>query len=196
MWSGSNIERRLQALRRAERLLSLAGLAVLSVAGFYYARAGLYQRHERQALERRRSAAKAEPAKPAAPRASLPARLEIPRLGLSVMVLEGTDEKTLRLAAGHIAGTAMPGASGNAGIAGHRDTCFRPLRFIRKGDLIRIGTADSTYCYRVESATIVRPEDTWVLRPSPQPTLTLVTCYPFYYVGAAPQRFIVRAAAE
>jgi sortase A len=119
--------------------------------------------------------------------------MEIPRLGLSVIVAEGMDTLTLQRAAGHIPGTAMPGEPGNVGIAGHRDTFFRPLRNVRKGDIITFATPAGDYRYRVVSTKIVSPSDVKVLDPSASEILTLVTCYPFYYVGPAPNRFIVRA---
>ena len=125
--------------------------------------------------------------------ASLIGRLEIPRLGLSAMVREGADDRTLRKAVGHIPGTALPGIVGNVALAGHRDTFFRPLRNIRKGDAIDLQTERGTYRYVVESTNIVGPRDVGVLAASGGETLTLVTCYPFYYVGSAPKRFIVRA---
>jgi LPXTG-site transpeptidase (sortase) family protein len=128
--------------------------------------------------------------------ASLPAGspiglLEIPRLKLSVIVLEGSDEHTLRLGVGHIPNTALPGEAGNTGLAAHRDTFFRPLKTIRKSDVIQITTLDGTFEYHVQSIQIVDPSSTSVLKASSSPSLTLVTCYPFYYVGSAPKRFIV-----
>ena len=120
-------------------------------------------------------------------------RLEIPRLNLKVMVREGADESTLRRAVGHIPGTALPGVVGNVALAGHRDTFFRSLRDIRRNDSIDLMTEDGTYRYQVQSTKIVGPRDVGVLAASGGETLTLVTCYPFYYVGSAPKRFIVRA---
>jgi sortase A len=120
-------------------------------------------------------------------------RLEIPRLKLSVMVREGADEGTLSRAVGHIPGTALPGNVGNVGLAGHRDTFFRALRNIRSDDTIELQTRAGTYRYAVKSTRIVTPRDISVLQASGGETLTLVTCYPFYYVGSAPKRFIVRA---
>jgi sortase A len=121
-------------------------------------------------------------------------RLAIPRLHLSVMVREGADERTLSRAVGHIPGTALPGKLGNVGLAGHRDTFFRALRNIREDDAIEFETTQGTYRYIVKSTTIVGPRDVSVLAASGGENLTLVTCYPFYYVGSAPKRFIVRAA--
>jgi sortase A len=126
--------------------------------------------------------------------ASLIGRLEIPRLKLSVMVREGADGKTLHRAVGHIPGTALPGFAGNVALAGHRDTFFRALRDIKKDDTIEFETEGGTYRYLVESTDIVGPRDVGVLAASHGQTLTLVTCYPFYYIGSAPKRFIVHAA--
>ena len=126
-------------------------------------------------------------------RDGLVGRLTIPRLHLSAMVREGADETTLALALGHIPGTALPGRNGNVGVAGHRDTLFRDLRKINKNDLIRLETFAGDFAYRVETTEIVRPQNVNVLNAREYPELTLVTCYPFYYVGSAPQRFIVKA---
>ena len=120
-------------------------------------------------------------------------RIDIARLGVSVMVMEGFDGKTLRRGAGHIPGTALPGQAGNVGISAHRDTFFRPLRNVRAGDVISVTTLDGEYQYRVVSTKVVSPRDVSVLDSTGGEVLTLVTCYPFYYVGAAPERFIVRA---
>lgn len=120
-------------------------------------------------------------------------RIEIPRLGVSAIIVEGSGTTILRRAVGHIAGTALPGQSGNVAISGHRDTFFRPLRHIRRDDVVTLATPFGEYRYRVVSIAIVSPSDIAVLRPGPTETLTLVTCFPFYFIGAAPQRFIVRA---
>jgi len=138
-----------------------------------------------------------QPAAPPSPgsgaMSSLVGRLEIPRVGLSVVVAEGVDDATLRRAAGHIPGTALPGRSGNVGIAGHRDTLFRSLRGIRLDDAILLTTLQGEYRYRVVSTKVVDPSDVAVLDPDGGEILTLVTCYPFYFIGPAPDRFIVRA---
>jgi LPXTG-site transpeptidase (sortase) family protein len=120
-------------------------------------------------------------------------RLEIPRVGLSVVVLDGDDERTLLLGAGRVPGTSRAGGTGNLVISGHRDTFFRPLREVRKGDQIRVTTLDGVYPYVVKWTSVVDPSDTGVLADTPEPSLTLVTCYPFQFVGPAPQRFVVRA---
>jgi sortase A len=122
-------------------------------------------------------------------------RLTIPRLHLTAMVREGDKETTLSLALGHIPGTALPGQNGNVGVAGHRDALFRGLRNVKKDDVIRFETVRGDYLYQVEETEIVKPEEVSVLKPGPHSELTLVTCYPFYYVGSAPDRFIVKARA-
>ena len=119
--------------------------------------------------------------------------LRIPSIELEVAILEGTDEWTLNRAVGHIENTALPGTDGNSGIAGHRDGFFRGLKDIREGDRFEIETLTSVGSYRVERTWIVDPDDVSVLDPTASPSITLVTCYPFYFVGSAPQRFIVRA---
>ena len=131
--------------------------------------------------------------RPAAVPDGLVGRLVIPLLHLGEIVREGDGEGTLSLALGHIPGTALPGQGGNVGVAGHRDTLFRSLRLIGKNDRIQFQTLDGSYDYRVESVAIVKPTDVAVLAPGRHAELTLVTCYPFYFVGAAPDRFIVKA---
>lgn len=120
-------------------------------------------------------------------------RLEAPTVKLSTAVLEGSDDATLSRGSGHIEDTPFPGQAGNVGIAGHRDTTFRALRHIKLGDALEYRTADRVYRYTISKTWIVGPDDVYVLDPTPRPALTLVTCYPFEYVGHAPKRFIVRA---
>ena len=124
---------------------------------------------------------------------SLVGRIEIPRIGVKAIILEGATRRTLALAVGHIPGTALPGGNGNAALAGHRDTFFRGLSEIRLGDTILVTTLEGSFEYRVESYRVVGPRDTGVLENLGEPVLTLVTCYPFHYLGPAPERFIVRA---
>ena len=181
-------------------LLTIAAIA-LGYCVFVLADAWLYQR--RAGMEFARLQGLETGTKPPASPAVRPApsvskdgwigRIEIPRLGLSAVLAEGTSEATLRRAAGHIEGTPLPGQPGNVGIAGHRDTFFRPLRNIRKDDIVVLDTLSGKYSYRVTFTKIVDPSAVEVLAPSAGDTLTLVTCYPFYYVGSAPDRFIVRA---
>ena len=120
-------------------------------------------------------------------------RLEIPSIGLDAIYIEGADDQTLRRGVGHVPGTAMPGEFGNAVLSGHRDTFFRPLEKIRRGDRIRILTLDGSYDYTVEAIRIVDPDEGIVLRNFRASVLTLVTCYPFWSLGPAPKRFVVHA---
>ena len=120
-------------------------------------------------------------------------RLEAPSVKLSTAVLEGSDDATLSRGSGHIEDTPFPGQPGNVGIAGHRDTTFRALRNIKIGDALEFKTPDRLYRYKISRTWIVGPDDVYVLDATPQPALTLVTCYPFEFVGHAPNRFIVRA---
>jgi sortase A len=119
--------------------------------------------------------------------------LRIPRLKLEVPVYDGTTDAVLDLAAGRIEDTALPGTKGNVGIAAHRDGFFRVLKDIKEGDTLELDTPVAAEHYRVEWIRITTPEDVSVIDPTPSPAVTLVGCYPFYHVGAAPQRFIVRA---
>jgi sortase A len=120
-------------------------------------------------------------------------RIEIPRVKVSAIVKEGVDTKTLSRAVGHVPYTALPGEVGNVGVAAHRDTFFRGLRNVREGDTIRVVTVDGVYVYQVADLKIVWPKNVEVLDPTPDERLTLVTCYPFNYIGSAPKRFIVQA---
>jgi sortase A len=121
------------------------------------------------------------------------AKLIIPRLDTELYVVEGDDGKDLRRGPGHVAGTAMPGQDGNCIIAGHRDTHFRVLKDIRKGDEIVLQTAAGQYTYRVKGTQVVLPTNTASLKPTGNAELHLITCYPFYYLGSAPKRFVVEA---
>ena len=122
--------------------------------------------------------------------------MRIDKIGIQVPVYEGTDEFTLNRGVGRIAGTAAVGGAGNLGIAGHRDSFFRGLKDVAIGDGIDLLTVNGNEAYTVSSIEIVDPGDVWVLNPTEEKTLTLVTCYPFYYVGHAPKRYIVKATAE
>ena len=123
-------------------------------------------------------------------------RMEIPRLSLNIKVLPSAGEQELKLGAGHVEGTAYPAITGNVVLAGHRDTVFRSLEMVRPGDLIHLTTKTGRFTYRVASTLITSPDNTQPLAPTDQARLTLVTCYPFRYVGPAPQRFVVRATLE
>jgi sortase A len=201
-------------LRWLERLLLLVAVVCLGAWSWAWLDAHYTQYRENRELEETLAAQSSAPTSTAAdsdaletfrgrqadpqarrPRSegSLVGRIEIPRVGISAIVLEGVGNKTLRRGVGHIPETALPAAGGNVGLAGHRDSFFRELKDIRKNDIITLKTLDGTFQYRVEWTQIVDPEDTQVLADTGEPALTLVTCYPFYYVGSAPRRFIVRA---
>jgi sortase A len=138
----------------------------------------------------------ARPKPPAYRRGERIGEIEIPRLHLKVAVYEGDDAAILDLGAGHVPGTALPDQPGNICIAAHRDKFFRALRFIHENDEIVLDTDRGAEKFLVRSTTIVKPTQTEVLMPAPGRDLTLVTCYPFYYVGSAPKRFIVHALRE
>jgi LPXTG-site transpeptidase (sortase) family protein len=185
-----------RGLRWAQRAFAVFGVSLLLYCGYVLIDTWTFQRAERirfQGMLVNRSAAVPTGSIATPATGGLLGRMDIPRLGISVIVMEGTSRTTLRRAAGHISGTVLPGQQGNIGISGHRDTFFRPLRNIRKNDIITVTTLAGQYSYRVISTSIVRPSDVSVLAPDGNETLTLVTCYPFYFVGAAPDRFIVRA---
>jgi sortase A len=124
------------------------------------------------------------------------AKLIIPRLDTELYVVEGDGDGELRRGPGHMAGTPMPGQDGNCVIAGHRDTHFRVLKDIRKGDAIVLQTGDGEYTYRVSDTQVVLPSNTASLQPTSDAELHLITCYPFYYLGSAPQRFVVQARLQ
>lgn len=138
--------------------------------------------------------------KPAAtstlPIGSTVARLVIPRLQASLYVVEGADDRSLTRGPGHVLGTVLPGEDGNCVIAGHRDTHFRVLKNIRQGDQILLDRHGKQFRYRVDGMAVVTPDNTSSLQRSSNAVLNLITCYPFYFVGSAPKRFIVHASLE
>jgi sortase A len=182
-----------ELVRCSRNVLLTAAAGMLGYCGFVLADTWIYQRQASQLFDRAHLQVAAIPSPGTDSTNGLLGRMEIPRLGVSVIVAEGTAEATLRRAGGHIPGTSFPGQRGNVGIAGHRDTLFRPLRNIRQNDVITLTTLAGEYRYRVMSTEIVSPSDVTVLQPDGREVLTLVTCYPFYFVGPAPDRFIVRA---
>jgi len=180
-------------LRKLSIACYIAGAAALGYVGFTYAQAWHYQESElklfTEVLEN--SGRQRIVGPPDLGRAN--GLLTIPRLGISTLVLDGVGTRELKLGAGHIPGTAAPGDNGNVGIAAHRDTFFRRLRDIRADDVIELSTPEGSWSYAVDKTQVVVPERIDVLAPSGEPELTLVTCYPFFYVGPAPKRFIVHA---
>jgi sortase A len=185
-------------LRQCAHFCFVAGAMVLALCAYIWTDSHVYQALQSRHFDQ---TAAAVVDRHVAVRSNLPpslgsavGRIEIPRLGLSVVIFEGDDVRTLRRGAGHIPGTAWPGQAGNMAIAGHRDSFFRLLRDIREDDIIRLTTVDESYVYRVESFTVVGPRDIQVLDKTIHPALTLITCFPFSYVGPAPERFIVRAS--
>jgi sortase A len=183
-----------QLLRAAYYVFLTVGILALSYAGY-----AVLDRYWYQGVEM----IKFETAPAPAVRAAIEAipvayggvigEIEVPRLGLKSIVVQGDSEKLLRRAVGHLPETALPGETGNVALAGHRDGIFRPLRNVRPGDLITLRTPEREFQYQVEWTAIVAPTAVRVIEPTSEPALTLVTCFPFYYVGAAPERFIVRA---
>jgi sortase A len=188
-------------LRCLQALLFITGAVAMGYVALTLLDARLSQQSANSDLDRQMAAAAASqegqqqpsPIRAPAREGEVLGRIEIPRLGLLVAILEGTTSRTLRHGVGHIAGTAMPGDAGNIGVAGHRDTFFRGLKDIHPSDEILVQTATGLSHYQVDWVRVDAPEDTEVLAPSDDSALTLVTCYPFYYVGPAPKRFIVHA---
>lgn len=178
--------------------LIVGGAAVLEVYWWnlrYSTQAQQWAKERLNVVTRLTPAAPPEPSavRPAVRRGDMIGELNIPRVHLSVMVFEGDDAGILKIGAGHIPGTALRPGSGNIGIAAHRDTYFRPLRAIHPNDVITLRTPAGTSRFAVTKIEIVRPSDVGVLAQAPGRDLTLVTCYPFLYIGHAPQRFMVHA---
>jgi sortase A len=192
-----------ETARRASWLLLSVGILLLVYAAYVVIDARIYEAHvlKRLAYERQVALNADARTQKAFVRVAAPppvegagiAEMRVGRLGLSAVVVQGDSEAILRRAVGHLARTALPGDEGNVVLAGHRDTFFRPLKDILAGDRITLQTPEREFEYVVESTSIVKPTDVEVIEPSGGHTLTLVTCFPFYYVGPAPNRFIVVA---
>lgn len=185
-------------VRAAYLFFLIVGIVGLGCAGYIVADEHVYQGVEAAKFESAARATATEAPTSIAPKRviadeGLIGELEVPRLGLKVAVVQGDSNRILRRAVGHLPSTVMPGEIGNVALAGHRDTFFRPLRKIGPGDAIVFKTYDGDFEYRVESVGVVSPGNVEVLKPTGARTLTLITCFPFSYVGAAPNRFIVRA---
>jgi len=192
-------------LRLLELALALAGVSLLGVGFAATAQRWNYQARQERALFRSTQVVASSPAVQAGEEAPPLAEtdpdldplvlgtLKIPRLGLEAIVREGEDDATLDLAVGHIPGTAKPGQPGNAVLAAHRDTFFRKLRHIELDDRISLFVPPHLYEYRVISTQVVAPTEISVLEPHGIEELTLLTCFPFDFIGSAPKRFVVRA---
>lgn len=178
--------------RWLERLLLLAGTLCLLRVGLLSLEAVAFQ--DRTSTRFRREILLRNPAALASVDDSVVGLLEIPRVSLSTVVMEGDGTETLRVAAGHLPDTPLPWEPGNSAIAGHRDTVFRAIRQVRIGDVVELATRRGRMSYRVVKRMTVDPGAVWVLAPSPEVDLTLITCYPFSYIGSAPRRFVVQAS--
>lgn len=171
------------------------GVLAITWASLQLLSAAWYQRQTEALLEslRRGPATESRPT-PATLSVGDPiGTLEITRLGLSGIVVEGDGDAVLDRAIGHLPDTPLPWHDGNSALAAHRDAIFRPLRGVRLGDVLRLKTPHGDFDYLVRETLIVKPNDVWVLDPTPVTTLTLISCWPFDYIGHAPERFIVRA---
>jgi sortase A len=218
-WDDRRTERMLGLLKWTQRILMTTGLSLLAVYGVVWLEGRMASRVVLENFETLESPTPAAPITPEnedsstatdfshwaedrvrAYKESLARRfgaplaiLQIPSIGLTVPLLDGTDDLTLNHAVGRIPGTARPGEQGNLGIAGHRDGFFRGLKDVKAGDAIELRTAQETATYVIDQLQIVNPDAIGVLKPRDAPSLTLVTCYPFYFVGSAPKRFVVTA---
>jgi sortase A len=181
-------------VRWLSRLMLIAGFLLLSFSAAAWVFADGFQSYQNWLFDRSAADPSANEVRPLPH--SVIGRIEIPRLDLSAMIVEGVQERDLFLGVGHIPGTALPGENGNVVLAAHRDTFFRPLRRIAKNDRIVLTTLLGASHYTVDSIEITNSDDSSVLRPSSKPTLTLITCYPFSFVGAAPNRFVVHARKD
>jgi sortase A len=192
-------------LQLSHYVLLIAGISVLGYCAFVLSRASVYQAQAREQLSNfnahvaSTSSTPGQRVTPLHPPLRVGrgfgviGRVDVPRIHLSGMVAEGANTRALRVAIGHVPGTALPGQPGNVALVAHRDTFFRNLGELKIGDVIRLTVPGDEYTYRVMFTDIVNPNETWVLQPATGDTLTLVTCYPFHFIGAAPERFVVRA---
>ena len=184
-------------LHFAQRILMAVGCVMLAYAGSIVAYSGIYQRYQLRKFDQQAATPGVITAAileaPVLREGDLLGKLWIPRIGISVIVLQGTETETLMLGGGHIPGTPLPGVEGNVVIAAHRDTFFRKVEGILPGDSIQFATPRGTWEYIVDSSETVDPEDTRAMESRGREELTLITCYPFHFVGAAPKRFIVHA---
>jgi sortase A len=191
-------------LVRSHYVLLIAGISILGYCAIVSSTATFFQAQARELLRSKPHLATSSSAAGSIPGPAGPAlwggrgfavlgRVDVPEIQLSAMIAEGANSRALRVAIGHVPGTALPWQLGNVALVGHRDTFFRRLGELKVGDVIRLTVPGDEYTYRVRFTGIVNPNETWVLQPATGNTLTLVTCYPFHFIGAAPKRFVVRA---
>jgi sortase A len=171
-------------------VLVIAGIALLGYVGSEYW--GMYRSQKNLELEwERQASAVSAPGQPALTPDQMLTRVVIPKIGLDAIVVEGASRKALSEGPGHMKETAMPGETGNAVITGHRDTFFRHIYELVKGDRVQVRRAGREFTYEVTGKKIVMPDDVSVIRQTPDAQLTLITCYPVYYIGPAPRRLVV-----
>jgi sortase A len=186
---------RFHVARWVERTLWLAGVVLAGWAAIAIVSAMRFDREARARFDATPPAPTATPPPARLATGDMLGIVEIPRLGFSSVVVEGDSDDVLDVAVGHLPDTPLPWQPGNSALAGHRDGHFRPLKDIAVGDRIRLRTHHGDFDYTIQSTVIVLPSDISVLKPTPKKTLTLITCYPFTYVGRAPKRFVIRAEA-
>jgi sortase A len=189
---------RANRVRPAARIVSwvllIAGILTLAYFAYILVSAAYFQARESRKLHHAVSEPAATEASPRVfAEGDVIGQIDVPRLGLSAIVVQGDTDDVLRRAVGHVPETVLPGQSGNIALAGHRDTIFRPLRNVEVGDTISLKTSAGDHFYRVTSTEVVPPTDIEVLQSRGENELTLITCFPFHYIGHAPNRFIVRA---
>jgi sortase A len=179
--------------RWTSSLLLLAGVGALAYVAYVVASARYYQAREASRFERTLPDTTSHLQPRVVTEGEVVGEIEVARLGLNAIVVQGDSDDVLRHAVGHIPETALPGQSGNIALAGHRDTLFRPLRDIQVGDTITLKTRAGNHTYRVDATGVVPPTDVDVLQSRGVNELTLITCFPFHYIGHAPNRFVVHA---
>jgi len=189
-------------LQAAGTTLLIGGLVAVALWAWFLAEGKVYQVSQNERFERQLADALPSSASPVTNRPvihlqsidpQIIGRLEIPRIALTVLVREGVDAASLRKAVGHLPSSAEAGRAGNFVALGHRDTFFRPLRDIARGDLVRMRTREAVYEYEVESVVVVEPGQALTMSGKPGSYATLITCFPFNFVGPSPRRFVVRA---
>jgi sortase A len=184
---------RVAVLRVVSAVLMVAGALALGYVAYVVVSAHRFQASESRKLQQ----TAAQPGIPSEARivteGDVIGQIEVPRLGMSAIVVQGDSDDILRRAVGHVPETALPGQAGNVALAGHRDTIFRPLRDVQVGDTVTLKTPAGNHTYQVSSTEVVPPTDVGVLESRGQNELTLITCFPFHFIGHAPNRFIVRA---